>query len=57
MGFDNVCGEIVKGGILGLCGIDQIDWGGQAGACYEVWKCSPCCGSPDPLGCILCLVH
>jgi len=25
-------------------GLDQIDWGGNPGKCYECWKCQPCCG-------------
>jgi len=23
-----------------------LDWGGKAGACWELWKCEPCCGEP-----------
>ncbi|CAJ1017196.1 hypothetical protein, conserved [Leishmania lindenbergi] len=42
---------------LGLLGLDQINWGGQAGAIYECWRLSPCCGSPDLTGCLLCLLH
>jgi hypothetical protein len=38
--------EIKSGGPKGFFGIDQIDWGGRGGAIYEVWKCSPQCGSP-----------
>lgn len=53
-----LCNEIVAGGILGCLGIDQVNWGGSAGAIYEVWKCSPCCGSPcnikDALYCLVC---
>ena len=48
--------EIKEGGIVGICGLDQIDWGGSAGKFYEVWKVSPCCGSPDanPKDAIMC---
>lgn len=48
------CGQNLP---LGLCGIDQINWNGEAGAFYECWRLSPFCGSPDPLGCLLCIVH
>ena len=47
--------EIKAGGIKGAFGLDQIDWGGQAGACYEIWKLSPCCGAPDPMGALTCI--
>jgi len=43
-------------GVDGFLGIDQIDWGGSAGAVYECWKLSPCCGSPFNLkDCLYCL--
>eukprot|EP00760_Papus_ankaliazontas_P033683 PhM_4_TR662/c0_g1_i1/m.39571 len=32
---------------MGLIGIDQMDWGGKGGAFYEIWKVSPCCGTPS----------
>eukprot|EP00758_Cryptobia_borreli_P006910 Tbor_TRINITY_DN5222_c0_g13::TRINITY_DN5222_c0_g13_i1::g.16382::m.16382 len=44
--FMSVGEEIAHGGIGGICGLDQIDWGGKGGAIYEVWKCDPCCGTP-----------
>ena len=47
--------EIKAGGVQGIFGIDQINWGGQAGAFYEVWKVAPCCGSPDLKGCLMCI--
>ncbi|KAG5510878.1 hypothetical protein JKF63_06379 [Porcisia hertigi] len=47
--------ECENGAPLGLLGLDQIDWGGQAGAFYECWRLSPCCGAPDCLGVLLCL--
>jgi len=31
-------------GVSSYLGIDQIDWGNNA--VYEVWKVSPCCGTP-----------
>jgi len=35
-----------------------LEWGGQAGACWEIWKCEPCCGEPcnplDGVRCFLC---
>mmetsp|Transcript_31710 Transcript_31710/g.79535 ORF Transcript_31710/g.79535 Transcript_31710/m.79535 type:complete len:168 (-) Transcript_31710:157-660(-) len=34
------------------------EWNGQAGQCWEFWKCEPCCGEPcnflDGLICCLC---
>lgn len=48
---DGCVAEIQSTGVLGCLGISQIDWGGNA--CYEVWKLSPCCGSPDPINCLL----
>ncbi|EAN81663.1 hypothetical protein C3747_220g69 [Trypanosoma cruzi] len=42
---------------LGLCGLDQLEWSGQAGAVWECWKLAPCCGHPDLLGVIYCLLH
>ena len=36
----------------------SMDWGGKPGACWECWKCEPCCGDPcnfkDGLVCCLC---
>lgn len=56
MGDFNACVDEIKStGILGCAGISQIDWGGNA--CYECWKCSPCCGAPDPMNCVLCILH
>lgn len=52
-----VFSEICNNFPLGLCGIDQIDWGGQAGAFYECWKLSPCCGSPDIMGVLWFCLH
>lgn len=50
--------EIKAGGVKGILGLDQIDWGGSAGAIYEVWRVTPCCGSPwnpkDAVCCIAC---
>jgi len=58
MGFDAIISEIKAGGIKGCIGLDQLDWGGKAGACYEFWKLEPCCGSPcnvkDALWCMFC---
>eukprot|EP00796_Vickermania_ingenoplastis_P002164 gene2164-1333_t len=48
-------GVVKATGILGCLGISQIDWGGNA--CYEVWKCAPCCGGPDPINALLCLFN
>ena len=55
------CGQIVdeikNGGLPGLCGFDQVNWG-SAGAIYEIWKLEPCCGQPcnpaDGLKCMVC---
>lgn len=47
--------EIKAGGVKGIFGLDQVDWQGQAGACYECWKLSPCCGNPDIMGCLMCV--
>ncbi|KPA75859.1 putative transmembrane protein [Leptomonas pyrrhocoris] len=44
-----------SGGVSGLLGIDQIDWGGEAGKFYECWKINPCCGSPDAKKMLCCL--
>jgi len=34
------------------------DWGGRPGACWEFWKCEPCCGEPCNVGdgckCLIC---
>uniref|UniRef100_A0A0A9XTV2 Protein PLANT CADMIUM RESISTANCE 2 n=1 Tax=Lygus hesperus TaxID=30085 RepID=A0A0A9XTV2_LYGHE len=57
MSSTGVCGEVVHGGCRGLCGLDQINWGGPAGACYECWRCSPFCGRPDCYGCLVCCVN
>lgn len=46
------CAEIGDTGILGILGISQIDWGGNA--CYECWKLAPCCGEPDCLNAFWC---
>eukprot|EP00998_Keelungia_sp_KM082_P010150 NODE_6344_length_643_cov_445.480620_g6321_i0.p1 GENE.NODE_6344_length_643_cov_445.480620_g6321_i0~~NODE_6344_length_643_cov_445.480620_g6321_i0.p1 ORF type:complete len:166 (+),score=20.13 NODE_6344_length_643_cov_445.480620_g6321_i0:71-568(+) len=41
-----------------MIGLDQFDWGGDAGKCFECWKCGKCCGDPcnpkDAVYCILC---
>lgn len=47
--------RLTRGGVKAIFGLDQINWGGNAGACYEVWKVSPCCGSPDIKGCLTCI--
>ena len=53
----DLCGEIKAGGIKGIFGIDQMDWGGSAGKIYEIWKLEPCCGSPfNPRDAAYCLV-
>jgi len=35
-----------------------LEWGGNAGACWECWKLEPCCGEPcnpaDGVRCFLC---
>ena len=50
--------EIKAGGVKGCFGIDQMDWGNQAGQWYEFWNCVPCCGSPCDLpGCLNCCLH
>ncbi|CUG90402.1 transmembrane protein, putative [Bodo saltans] len=41
--------------VKSIFGLDQISWGGSAGAIYEVWRLSPCCGSPDVMGALKCL--
>jgi len=46
--------EIKAGGIKGILGLDQIDWGGSAGKIYEIWKVAPCCGAPDIKGAAIC---
>ena len=38
-----VIAEIKGGGIKGICGLDQLDWG-NGGKIYECWKLQPCCG-------------
>ncbi|CAD2222898.1 hypothetical protein, conserved [Angomonas deanei] len=45
-----------EGGVKSWLGIDQIDWGGEAGKFYECWKLNPCCGTPEPLKMITCFV-
>ena len=56
--MDRCVNEIKAGGVAGALGIDQIDWGGSAGAIYEIWKLEPCCGSPwnpwDAFVCFMC---
>eukprot|EP01101_Sappina_pedata_P007246 TRINITY_DN379_c0_g1_i1.p1 TRINITY_DN379_c0_g1~~TRINITY_DN379_c0_g1_i1.p1 ORF type:complete len:194 (-),score=62.60 TRINITY_DN379_c0_g1_i1:167-670(-) len=36
----------------------SMEWAGQPGACWEVWKLEPCCGEPcnpaDGVRCFLC---
>mmetsp|Transcript_23850 Transcript_23850/g.27682 ORF Transcript_23850/g.27682 Transcript_23850/m.27682 type:complete len:156 (+) Transcript_23850:61-528(+) len=49
--------EIKAGGVKGCLGLDQMDWGGEGGKFYELWKCAPCCGSPDLAGCLNCCFH
>ncbi|KAL7704509.1 transmembrane protein [Lotmaria passim] len=39
--------QVTSGGVTGFLGLDQVDWGGEAGKFYECWKINPCCGSPD----------
>jgi Cys-rich protein (TIGR01571 family) len=51
----SVVDDIKKGGAQGCLGLDQQDWGGAAGKWYELWKCSPQCGSPDLMGCLHCV--
>lgn len=46
--------EIKAGGVKGIFGLDQIDWGGEAGKFYECWKLRPCCGAPDVVGAVMC---
>ena len=48
--------EIKAGGIKGICGIDQLDWGeGKGGKLWECWKCEPCCGQPcNPKDAVYC---
>ena len=48
--------EIKAGGVEGCLGLDQINWGGKGGAIYEIWKIDPCCGPPDPIQALECLV-
>ena len=50
--------------VQSIFGLDQIDWGGNAGKFFECWKVEPCCGSPvnggDALTCCCnwcCLGH
>ena len=50
--------EIKAGGVKGILGLDQMDWGaGRGDKIYECWKCEPCCGRPcnvkDGLYCCL----
>ena len=53
----DLCAEIKSGGVKGFLGLDQIDWGGNAGAVYEIWKLSPCCGAtPNPKEAAYCVV-
>lgn len=56
MSIDVVVAEIKAGGVQGIFGLDQMDWGGQAGAFYECWKLNPCCGEPDINGAVMCCV-
>lgn len=30
--------EVKLGGVKGIFGLDQCDWGGDHGAIYEIWK-------------------
>ena len=53
----DLIGEIYAGGVKGIFGLDQYDWGGTAGAIWELWKLSPCCGAtPNPKDAAYCLV-
>lgn len=54
MSFDVAVAEIKAGGVNGIFGLDQMDWGGESGAFYECWKVSPCCGAPDANAAIFC---
>lgn len=54
MSLDVLVAEIKAGGVTGLFGLDQMDWGGQSGAFYECWKVSPCCGEPDANAAVFC---
>lgn len=58
MSANTVIAEIKAGGVEGCLGLDQIDWGGSAGKCYEFWRVEPCWGAPcnikDTLMCLIC---
>ena len=38
--------EIKDGGVKGVFGLDQYDWGLEIGPIWRVWQCYPCCGDP-----------
>lgn len=48
--------DVTSGGVNGWLGLDQIDWGGEAGKFYECWKINPCCGAPDVMQMLWCVV-
>jgi Cys-rich protein (TIGR01571 family) len=50
--------EVSTGGANQALGLDQQDWGGNAGKFFECWKLEPCCGEPcNPRDGCLCCVH
>lgn len=49
----NMCSEITLPGIFGL---DQWNWSGN-NEIYAVWKLAPCCGGPDVIGALKCILH
>ncbi|EPY30529.1 hypothetical protein STCU_04021 [Strigomonas culicis] len=51
------CAECYQECPFGILGLNQINWGGQAGAFYECWRVSPCCGAPNLYDTMLCLCH
>lgn len=46
------CDEITLKGAFGL---DQYDWGNNE--IWAIWKLNPCCGGPDLMGALKCIVH
>ena len=49
----NMISEIT---LLGICGLDQWNWGGN-NEIFAVWKLNPCCGGPDLMGALKCAIH
>lgn len=49
--------EVAQADYNAAMGMDQIDWGGEPGKCYEFWKINPCCQAPNPAGMACCCAN